>query len=748
MLYVKLLSTLNANKYLWMFIGLVLESQVVNHQKGKTQEELPQRVQVALAIAKEFDVKSIIESSTSLIVYLKELPMYLESKPGTRITESDEKSVIFSLKTHSDFQLRHFKYLTLQFLKNLLSSAEVRVKVSDLSINTKMEMKGQFQNIILNMLTLIPEISKALDQQRMKAFEKSWHAMLQNSFDILEAAIELLSHDLLLVVVENLMLHEFLLVRKKVIELLNRKLEEKYFDACEDTKLMKLMIPLKTICDTIGNDDANAALEVVQQSALVTIKLLARKLSEDHPDEFVEILEQLTEVVDSEKIKTPVLVNLVICIAELTANLKVRAIGMLGKFMPSILRLMAIRDDDPAAFLLLYSVVSALLGVIETVPLFLSPYLSQIIAQLTRLSPGLKLLNDGKITLAIAKIAKIWTALSKLVPTRVLVPAVEDVFERVLTKQHFSSIEPLMELMCEIFQNADGKDVKNHQAELTEFFLKAMHFRCEVEGKDTIEFQEINKVELHIIRALVALVMKLSEGSFRPLFESICTWAIRDEPDNYNRAITFFRLTNEISMTLKSLFLLFSSELVDSAGPMLDKCNPSKYENDSCFREDKTKNLYLTEFILRTLHNIFLHDHQNFINSQRFDVIMQPIVDQVDNEFALADEGIQELVRTCVAQLAIAASDDNLRKTLNYQVLMKTRSDNPKQRIFGLRVCIEMAKKLGEDFEPRVPETIQFLDELLEDEDYKVVDACQNGVREIETAVGESLQEYFKMKPF
>lgn len=743
MLYVKLLSTLNVDKFLWMFIGLVMESQVMNHQKSAAQEELPQRVQVALAIAKEFEVKTILETATSLIIFLKDLPMFLENKPGSRTSMAGEEKVIFSLKTHTDVQLRHFKYLTLQFLKNLLSSPEVVLKVSQLSQDTKMEMKGLFQGVLLNVLKLIPDLSKALDHQRMKPFEKSWHVILQNSFEILEATIELLSPDMLLVVVQELMLHEFLLVRKKVIELLNRKLEENYFDVCEDSKLLKLMVPLKEICDKIGNDEANTALEVVQQSALMSIKLLARKLSEDNPEEFVEILEQLTNVMDNENIKTPVLVNLVICVAELTADLKVRAIGTLGKFMPNVMRLMMGRADDPAAFLLLYSTVSALLRIIETVPLFLSPYLSQIIAQLAGITPGLKLLQDGKVTLTVGKVSKIWTTLAQLVPTRVLVPAIEEVYEKIIHKGIYASIEPLMDLMYEIFQHAEGKDVKSYQTELTEFFLRAMQFRCEVEGKIQIEFKEVNAVELHIIKALVALIMKLSEGSFRPLFESIFTWAIREEPDNYNRAITFFRLTNEVSFALKSLFLLFSSELIDSAGPMLDKCNPSKHDGDSCFGDDKIKNLYLTEFILRTLHNIFLHDHQNFINTQRFDIVMQPIVDQIDNEFLLLDTGIQQLVRSCVAQLAIAASDDILWKQLNYQVLMKTRSEHPGQRIFGVQVCIEMAKKLGEDFEPLVPETIPFLSELLEDEDYKVVEACQNGVRELETTVGESLQKYF-----
>lgn len=731
MLYVKLLSTLDVDKFLWMFIALVMEAQVGSHHKGALQEEMPQRVQVALAIAKEFDIKTVIESSTALLVYLRDLPMVIEGKP---VAASGEEKVIFSVKTHSDAQLRHFKYMTLLFLKSFLTSPEVMLKTASLTPDGKMELKTQFQDLILNVLSLISELKKSSDHQRK--FEKSWHAILQNSVDILEAAIALLAPDMLLIAIQNLMLHESPMVRKKVIELLNRKLEENYFANIED-KLLKAMEPLKEICDSIG--DKKNAMEGVQQAALTTIKLLAKRLADENPDEFVEILEQLTKALDNENIRTPVLVNLVVCVAELTAVLKVRAIGMLGEIMPSFLNLMTIRNDDSSCFMLLLSVVTATLRVIETVPLFLSPYLVQIIAQLTRLSPGLKLLKEGKVILTLGKIAKVWTALAQLVPTRVLIPAIDEVYEKIIAKKHYESIESLMELMFEIFQHVEGKDVKGYQAELTEFFLRAMSFRDEAQ----IDFEKINVIELCIIKSLVALILKLSEGSFRPLFESIFTWAIRDEPDNFNRAITFFRLTTEVSAALKSLFLLFSSDLVDSAGPMLDKCNPMKHDDDSCFGDDKVKNLYLTQFILKTLQNIFLHDHQNFVNTNRFDTIMQPIVDQIENKFVMNDDAMQSLVRATVAQLAVAASDDILWKQLNYQVLMKTRADDPSQRIFGIKVCVEMAKKLGEDFEPLVPETIPFLSELLEDEDYKVVEACQNGVRELEATVGESLQKYF-----
>lgn len=317
-----------------------------------------------------------------------------------------------------------------------------------------------------------------------------------------------------------------------------------------------------------------------------------------------------------------------------------------------------------------------------------------------------------------------------------------DVYNKIADKGYFSSIEPLMELSIEIFTNASGSDLKIYQSELTDFFIQSLDFRLS-SNECQLAQNDVNEIELLIIKAVTALVVKQSEGSFRPFYETIYEWGIKENESSYYRAITFFRLTNEISLALKSLFLLFASDIIDCAAILLNKSNPSKTD-ELCFNEENELNLYLTEYILKSLHNIFLHDHQNFINSQRFDVIMQPIVDEIDNDLIVnGKQETQDLLRACIAQLAVAASDDILWKQLNYQVLLKTRSDSSKNRILGLQASIDIAKKLGEDFEPLIPETIPFLSELLEDENHTVVKACQDGVRELELAVGESLQKYF-----
>jgi U3 small nucleolar RNA-associated protein 10 len=247
---------------------------------------------------------------------------------------------------------------------------------------------------------------------------------LQHLFDVLEATIALLSPNMLLVFVEKLIEHESMHVRRKALEIFNWKLEKKFFDKCKQKDLLKLLTPLRNIYKDISKRNCTPIEEVVHQSALNSVRILSKKYSEESPEEFVEILHELTDLLPCANIKKDVLASLASCIGELVFDLKVLAIEMLHKILASFVNFLTVQDDHRSTFNLLFAVTSALLKIIETVPLFLSPYLKQIIQQISRVSPALKLLQDHKIKDTLEKISKIWTTLAQLVPLRVLLPTV------------------------------------------------------------------------------------------------------------------------------------------------------------------------------------------------------------------------------------------------------------------------------------------------------------------------------------
>lgn len=231
-LYTKLLDTLDADKYLWMFITILVESYIIHHKPEVDRSnrptstlavELPQRIEIALALTKEFDCKTIIVTTTKLTTFLQKLPINRPTNVSEKVPA--DVSVLFNLNAWTNRQFRHFKYEIVKFINALTSSVEFVNKVAVLNDNESADMKEYYQDSIISILTYIPTISKATEQMVDSVHAEYWKVLLHNCFDILENVISLLSSNVLLVVVHGLLSHKISSVRRRVIELLIKKLQ-------------------------------------------------------------------------------------------------------------------------------------------------------------------------------------------------------------------------------------------------------------------------------------------------------------------------------------------------------------------------------------------------------------------------------------------------------------------------------------------------------------------------------------------
>ncbi|EFN52294.1 hypothetical protein CHLNCDRAFT_139047 [Chlorella variabilis] len=101
-------------------------------------------------------------------------------------------------------------------------------------------------------------------------------------------------------------------------------------------------------------------------------------------------------------------------------------------------------------------------------------------------------------------------------------------------------------------------------------------------------------------------------------------------------------------------------------------------------------------------------------------------------------------VVACLAQLAVAAGSDAMWKQLNHQVLMMTRSLEPRTRLLALETVGQLVARLSEEYLALLPETLPFLAELLEDAELVVEGAAAALVRRLEALSGEPLDQYLR----
>lgn len=755
-LYKKLLDTLDPQKFLWMFIALLLETHIAHWNENKNipknnsrnlanQESPINRLDFGQSILLEFSPEIVFDNFVKIINYIKSLPV---QKDDNAMVTDINSSDIFSVNGHTAVQLRHYKYVLITFMNTALSSSPL-IQHSKNAKSTKV-MEDNYKCLIVNILTFIQSISKISDEKTMKY----WRVMLHHSYDLLDNVNSLLSAKMFVSVIRGLLKHTLHTVRRKAMELLNTKIqaEPEFFAKCDNDLMLSMLPPLLDIIQTIETEDdtlneaAAQELQLNQQTALLSLKLLIRYLGTENPDAFIPVLDKITEYTCNLETSGNVRASVVLCLGELCYTLKAYSLTSLRKFMPALIKVLKKQRKAETPELILLSTVTAISKIVESVPRFLSPYLSKILLEYSLLFAKWENCDQGeaKVSAIVNKLCNIRKKVAAAMSPRILIPVISCTYYMLLEKECYQAIGPLMAVLAESFMNFSSADFASVQKDLTAFFLAALQLRSDTVDKE-VDGLVIDGAEEKVIDAFVGLVLKLSETSFRPFYFKIYDWAIRSNVDEQkDRVITFYRMSIAIADKLKGLFVLFAGHFIKNAADLLDACNTSKTEH--LYFDSDQKCSILIEHILKTLHVVFLYDNQNFINKERFEALMQPLVDQLENTLM----GLGELKRRavdvlipCISQFAVTIADDSLWKLLNYQILLKTRHNDAEIRLMSLECLVSMASQLGSSWLPLLAESVPFLAELLEDGDPKIENATKDSIRKLEQILGEPLEKYF-----
>uniref|UniRef100_A0A4W5MAZ5 HEAT repeat-containing protein 1 n=1 Tax=Hucho hucho TaxID=62062 RepID=A0A4W5MAZ5_9TELE len=725
----QLMTTLGPARFLWVLLLLLFKQHATQTNATDKDAALERDVEFWISVCCEFEVEEQLVSLIKILKYLMALPQDKEDGPVKRPTRgrgaAKEKAeeLIFNMEAHSSKELRHFKFLSVSFMAQLLAA-------------------GSF--VGMEILCYIHTVARCVEENTDKPTGKFWRALLNKSLKIKVNA--LLPTDTFITVMRGLMGNQLPSVRRKAMELLNNKLQQKtQWQEEQVTVLLDLTGDLLAIVGR-GHGKVKVMKEeeeeqaINRQTALYSLKLLCRSFGSDHKEAFVPVLNRAVEIVVSPEEEKNVMGSALLCIAEVASTLKALAIPQLPRLMPAVLQTLTERKEVLSSEIYMLSAVTALQRVTETLPHFISPYLQDTLLQVARLT---RVAEKATTTPQLAvRLASLRATVATKVPPRVLLPTLTKCYSKMVNSKQ-SQLGPLMSILKEHIGHMEKDQLTSHQSELTSFFLIALDFRAQhCQG----DLEKTKEIEGYVIDCLLAMVMKLSEVSFRPLFFKLFDWC-KTERAAKDRLLTFYRLSDSVADRLKGLFVLFAGHLVKPFSDLLRQTNITKTDEAFFDTEDNVeKRCLLLEYILDCLHKICLYDTQRFVSKERADALMAPLVDQLENTLG-GEEVYQTRVTKhlvpCVGQFCVAVGDDTLWKTLNYQILLKTRHSSSKVRFSALLMLLELASKLRENYMVLLPETIPFLAELMEDECEEVEHQVQKVIHEMETILGEPLQSYF-----
>ncbi|KAG6576396.1 uncharacterized protein IUM83_09042 [Phytophthora cinnamomi] len=700
-----------------------------------------------------------------------------------------ERFVLDERLVSSNELSRQFNSMLVKFVTAHLRARELHHKI--LRYESERDRSGeqeegdalQHNYLMLAQLVLLYFRRVAREQSLHDDEGGFWTTLASDSIEILGALQQLLSTPGFVAVIGELLHHDNSLVRKKAMQLFNERLQEERDSLTSGEAL--LFIDMLDELDNILQNAEGSENSVNIQTALLSVDILARNFADGHPKRFQQILPTIVKYVDQDVVNVPPMTLHLFGCAFVCLSSICRAVGpvvfpLLPKFFPRLLNgieYCSSTNGVSGTKAVLQCLLAALEVFTDKIPQFLGPYLPAVVRAL--LTPAV-LSTAPSNTQVLMSVDCCFLNLCNHVELRQLLPTLFGAYEHVLTLQSDTSVTRLFSVVGTVVNDLDLPAIRKHLPSFARFFVTALDARRVHASK----LEDLDEVEDDVLECLVQFILKLSEKQLKPLFLKLAEWAqtrvgSSGKSGDISRRIAFFKLVVKLSERLRGIFVPYyahvleflTTALRESRKVLMQKPPRSSEESASDDDDDffaseeepptkKAKlsasastidakaerevNTLLLSTVVRALDGCFVHDTGGFMEKDRFDVVLTPLVDVLDvlHYDSSMREFVLETVAPCLANLAWAAKSDLLWKPLHYAVLMKSRGDNAAVRLAALVTVEKCYQVIGDEFLAMLPESIPFLAELMEDTNDEVEKTCHRVIKQIEDISGESLDQY------
>jgi hypothetical protein len=433
------------------------------------------------------------------------------------------------------------------------------------------------------------------------------------------------------------------------------------------------------------------------------------------------------------------------CVAAAVTALSTRMVPLLPAVLPVVLGIFESEADDVSR---VSAALAALTSMIVRMDSFLSPYAQRLVQLL--LAPRFVTSPSAEVAQAAAAARVV---LAQRVPARILIEPLSMAWKPALDDGAASAVA-LLQQVTALVEAMDTAAAAAHHESVFAFLLRCLDARRMHTAPVALDTHALESIEGATVTAAVALVLKLSEAQFTPLFMTALEWS-RARPESCARPFAFFRLVSALAAALRSVFVPFFRHLLADAVTYLeqrpaDEARPSKKSRGAsdAVGASRLAGRLRTE-VVRSLSCCFLHDSVGFLDEARFNKLMAPLVLQLELEVPAemsADEAADAdaTLVGCIVHMAQNVRQDTLWRPLNRGVLMSTRSEQMRPRRLGLAILTQLVEHLAEEYLVLLPETLPFLAELMEDADEQTEAAARQLVANLSQLADEDVAELLR----
>ncbi|KAL8656885.1 MAG: hypothetical protein Q9226_002479 [Calogaya cf. arnoldii] len=290
-------------------------------------------------------------------------------------------------------------------------------------------------------------------------------------------------------------------------------------------------------------------------------------------------------------------------------------------------------------------------------------------------------------------------------------------------KEHLGVLETLIGALSK-------SAVSRHSEAFATLLTRALDLRriqLSDRTEDSYEDSEVDEVEVATTRVAIAVIYKINDTIFRPIFAQLVEWAASSSAvATVHRQTTVYGFLIQFFDRLKSIVTSYAGLILEDAAGILDHVDMA----------DSTSRLLWIR-VVGTLQKCFIHDQDGFWQSPaHFNPISHALLDQLKHA---ANVSLASDLIPSITELAVAADSPNHHKVLNASILKYTRSDIPAVRLAAVQCQRSLTNRLGEEWLALLPEMLPFISELQEDDDETVERETLGWIKKIEDVLGESL---------
>lgn len=279
------------------------------------------------------------------------------------------------------------------------------------------------------------------------------------------------------------------------------------------------------------------------------------------------------------------------------------------------------------------------------------------------------------------------------------------------------------------------KSVVTKQSDLlATLFIKLFDLRriqCLPRTEDSYEDIEVEEVEAIVNKTLIAMVYKLNDAVFRPIFIRFSDWANGaalklDEWSKLHRRVSWWTFQLQFFGSMKSIVTSYAGLILDDAVEIL---------TTTSLQDDDSRLLW--QHVLLTLQSAFEHDQDDFFQTpSHFTPISTSLISQLRPR--AEDSSLSKLI-AAITTLAATTDSPAQHKSLCGPLLQLIRDESAAVRLAAVECQLSLTEKLGEEWLAQLPEMLAFISEGMEDDDEGVEIEVRKWAKRIEDILGESI---------